>query len=84
MCSNTFQHQPPPATAAVLAQAIDELAEVASAADDAELAVRLARIWAMIADADPELAARTEKYSRSPEAKRGALGSGPSSAEVPS
>jgi len=51
--------------AAVLAQAIDELAAAASAGDDAQLAARLAGTWAMITAADPELAARTEKYSGS-------------------
>ncbi len=51
--------------ATVLAQAIDELAAAASAGDDAQLAAQLAGIWAMITAADPELAARTEKYSRS-------------------
>lgn len=65
MCSNACQHEAPPAVAAVLAQAIDELAAVASAGDDAQLAARLAGTWAMITAADPELAARTEKYSRS-------------------
>jgi hypothetical protein len=66
MCSNACQHEaPPPAVAAVLAQAIDELAAAASAGDYAELTARLASTWAMITAADPELAARTEKYSRS-------------------
>jgi hypothetical protein len=66
MCSNACKPQPQqPAVAAVLARAIDELAAAASASDDAQLAARLAGIWAMIAAADPELAARTEKYSPS-------------------
>jgi len=49
--------------AAVLTRAIDELAAAASAGDDAELAAQLASAWAMIAAADPELAARAERYS---------------------
>lgn len=66
MCSNASRHEPPSIkVAAVLAQAIDELAAVASAGDDAQLAARLAGTWAMITAVDPELAARTEKYSRS-------------------
>jgi len=52
--------------AARLGMAIDELAAAASQQDDsaaAELAQRLARTWAMIAAADPDLAARTARYS---------------------
>jgi hypothetical protein len=65
MCSNAFQPEKgPPAVAAALAQAIDELAAVADAGDDDQLAARLAGTWAIITAADPELAARTEKYSR--------------------
>jgi hypothetical protein len=72
MCSNACQHEPaPPAVAAVLAEAIDELAAVASAGDDAQLAARLAGTWAIITAADPELAARTEKYARSQAHGRG-------------
>jgi hypothetical protein len=51
-----------------LAAAIDELAAAASGDQDAaagELAERLALAWAMIVSADPELAARAAKYSRS-------------------
>jgi hypothetical protein len=65
MCSKADPDEPPPAeVAAVLAQAIDELAAVASATagNDAELAARLAGAWAMITAADPELAARTARY----------------------
>jgi len=66
MCSNGCRPEPQKqAVAAVLAQAIDELAAAASAGDDAQLAARLAGTWAMITAADPELAARTEKYSGS-------------------
>jgi hypothetical protein len=51
-----------------LAAAIDELAAAAGTdqeAADSDLAERLARAWAMITAADPELAARTARYSRS-------------------
>jgi hypothetical protein len=51
-----------------LAAAIDELAAAASGDQDAaagELAERLALAWAMIVSADPELAARAARYSRS-------------------
>jgi hypothetical protein len=51
-----------------LAAAIDELAATANGDQDAaagELAERLALAWAMIVSADPELAARTARYSRS-------------------
>jgi hypothetical protein len=54
--------------AARLATAIDELAAAASGDQDAaagELAERLALAWAMIVSADPELAARAARYSRS-------------------
>jgi len=62
MCSN-------PATgdlAARLRTMIDELAaEVSTGDDDGGLAARLASAWALLADADPELAARTARYSPS-------------------
>lgn len=51
-----------------LAAAIDELAAAAGGSHDAaapDLADRLASAWAMITAADPELAARTARYSRS-------------------
>ncbi len=72
MCSNVSQPPPigPPRTeielATRLAAAIDELAATAAGDDsavDSDLAQRLARAWAMIAAADPELAARTARYS---------------------
>jgi len=66
MCSNAWPHYPQsPEVTAVLTRAIDELAAAATAGDDADLAARLAGTWAMITAADPELAARTERYSRS-------------------
>jgi hypothetical protein len=51
--------------AARLRTMIDELAADASTGDDAsdELAARLASAWALLADADPELAARTARYA---------------------
>jgi hypothetical protein len=75
MCSNLSQpggSQPRRPTlaeaelATMLAAAIDELA--AAADEDAagsDVAARLAWAWAMIAAADPELAARTARYSHS-------------------
>ena len=54
--------------AARLAVAIEELAAAASSDNDAiadDMAERLARAWALITAADPELAARTARYSRS-------------------
>jgi alkanesulfonate monooxygenase SsuD/methylene tetrahydromethanopterin reductase-like flavin-dependent oxidoreductase (luciferase family) len=85
MCSNACQEENgPAAVAAVLAQAIDELAATAGAGDDAQLAARLAGTWAMITAADPELAARTEKYSRRRNAGGARPDDGPSSPEVPS
>lgn len=52
--------------AARLVRAIDDCAVVArrpSAASEPDLAERLAILWTMLTDADPELAARTAKYS---------------------
>ena len=66
MCSNGGRTETDIATR--LAAAINELAAAATgdqdAADD-NLAERLARAWATIVAADPELAARTARYSRS-------------------
>jgi hypothetical protein len=62
MCSNDSAA----GLAARLGTAIDELAAVAVAADqpaDPEVAARLAAAWALIADADPELADRAARYS---------------------
>jgi hypothetical protein len=52
--------------AARLASAIDDCATVAqrpSAASEPDLAERVAALWTMLTDADPELAARTAKYA---------------------
>ena len=62
MCSNEL----PAGLAARLGSAIDELAAAADAADQAEdndVAAQLAAAWALIAEADPELAERTARYS---------------------
>jgi hypothetical protein len=62
-------HASDPATTSELAdrlgQAIDELAAIS--ADDADrdgLAERLAGAWALVAQADPDLAARAARYRR--------------------
>jgi hypothetical protein len=62
MCSNEL----PAGLAARLGSAIDELAATADAADqaqDSDVAAQLAAAWALIAEADPELAERTARYS---------------------
>lgn len=68
MCSKPVRADPAAELADKLAAAIDSLA-VADADDDGaaglDLASRLASAWAMIAAADPELAARAARYSRS-------------------
>ena len=70
MCSNAGQSGQPTLAEAELASrlaaAIDELAAVARADQDAassDVAERLARAWAMITAADPELAAVAARYS---------------------
>jgi len=72
MCSNVSDvgqpSQPESMLAARLAVAIEELAAAASSDNDAiadDMAGRLAGAWALITAADPELAARTARYSRS-------------------
>jgi len=69
MCSNAISREPSVAdTAAAVAKAVDTLAAAITAGDDAtgpEFAAQLAGAWAMIAAADPELAARTARYSLS-------------------
>jgi len=68
MCSNARRESSESDTAAAVAKAVDTLAAAITAGDDAtgpEFAARLASAWAMIAAADPELAARTARYSRS-------------------
>jgi hypothetical protein len=69
MCSNAGQtaHSGAEAElAARLVAAIEDFAAAAGAGTDTaslEVASRLARAWAMITSADPELAARTARYS---------------------
>ncbi|HUB42401.1 MAG TPA: hypothetical protein VMA72_26410 [Streptosporangiaceae bacterium] len=70
MCSNAGLPEPTAAadTAAAVAETVETLAAAITAGDDAtgpEFAAQLAGAWAMIAAADPELAARTARYSRS-------------------
>jgi hypothetical protein len=59
----------PEASLGNLIEAIDELAADSQAGTaHAHLAERIAAIWGMIADLDPELARRRPGYERSPEA----------------
>jgi hypothetical protein len=69
MCSNDSSADDAPASAddvaAQLARAIDDCAAVArnpEEAADPRLAARLAALWAMLTDADPDLAARAARY----------------------
>ena len=67
MCSNPSGGAGDEGLADRLGSAIDDVAAVANAgeqAPDDELAARLAAAWALIAAADPELADRTALYSR--------------------
>jgi hypothetical protein len=68
MCSNVSPPNSAADLATRLAAEIDALTSAGDDADDAaesDLAARLASAWAMITAADPELAARTARYSRS-------------------
>jgi hypothetical protein len=60
MCSN----EPVVDLASRLGSVIDEVAAAASGdgPSDEEVAARLAAAWALIAEADPELAERTARY----------------------
>ncbi len=50
-----------------LAAAIDQLAsDVRGDASDPELAARVAGLWQMVSDLDPELARRTQGYTALP------------------
>jgi hypothetical protein len=68
MCSNVVpRREPEDDLAGRLSAVIDELAAAAGAGErpaNDDLTARLAAIWALIAEADPELAERTAKYSR--------------------
>jgi hypothetical protein len=66
MCSKAAAApEPRPGIAAQLGSAIDELAAAAACAGppEPELAGRLAAAWALITEADPELAERTARYT---------------------
>jgi hypothetical protein len=69
MCSNGDYGAPTGAESGLAARLAAEIDEVAAAADvDAaspDVTSRLARAWAMITAADPDLAARTAEYRRS-------------------
>jgi alkylhydroperoxidase family enzyme len=67
MCSNPSGGAGDEGLANRLGSAIDDVAAVANAreqAPDDELTARVAAAWALIAEADPELADRTALYSR--------------------
>jgi hypothetical protein len=70
MCSNAgipTQHAKPGiGIAAQLARAIDDCAAAARQPGmtvEPDLTARLAALWAMLRDADPELAARADQYT---------------------
>jgi 2-oxo-4-hydroxy-4-carboxy--5-ureidoimidazoline (OHCU) decarboxylase len=72
MCSSTSAARDTTAraadVAAQLTRAIDECAEAArrpGSAAEPDLAGRLAAMWAILTDADPELAACTARYAGS-------------------
>lgn len=71
MCSNvgrTARTRTEAELSAQLAAVIEDLAATVGPDADAasvDVAERLVRAWAMITAADPELAARTARYSRS-------------------
>jgi hypothetical protein len=60
VCSNDA----PADLAARIRTAIDALAEAADQPAGRDLTVLLAEAWAVLADADPELAERAARYSR--------------------
>ncbi len=49
-----------------MAEAIDQLDADRKSADSAVLAVRIAAVWAMVREIDPELARLTSKYANPP------------------
>jgi hypothetical protein len=49
-----------------LAEAIDQLDADRKSADAAALEVRIAAVWAMVREIDPELARLTSKYANPP------------------
>jgi hypothetical protein len=71
MCSNASPARLPPppdgGLEARLGRAIEELAATTRSGEQAagqDLAALLAAAWALVAEADPELADRTARYSR--------------------
>jgi hypothetical protein len=61
-----------------LARAIDDLAAASrGGAAPGQLNERIARLWAMIADLDPELARRLARYQRPPDGQAGPDGADP-------
>jgi hypothetical protein len=67
MCSSDSRRPEDGGLADRLGSAIEDVAAVARTgehAPDRELTARLAAAWALIAEADPELADRTARYSR--------------------
>jgi hypothetical protein len=67
MCSNALRRAGDEGLAGRLGSAIDDVAAAVNAgeqAPDRDLSARLAAAWALIAEADPELADRTARYSR--------------------
>jgi hypothetical protein len=66
MCSNASRRAERDGLADRLGSAIDDVAAAAKAdeqAPDRDLTARLAAAWALIAEADPELADRAARYS---------------------
>lgn len=49
-----------------MAEAIDQLDADRKSADSAALATRIAAVWAMVREIDPELARLTSKYANPP------------------
>jgi hypothetical protein len=49
-----------------LAEAIDQLDADRKSADAADLETRIAAVWAMVREIDPELARLTSKYANPP------------------
>ena len=67
MCSNASRRPDGEGLAGRLGSAIDDVAAAANADEqgpDRDLTARLAAAWALIAEADPELADLTARYSR--------------------
>ena len=50
-----------------MAEAIDQLDADRNSADSAALAARIAAVWAMVREIDPELARLASRYANPPE-----------------